>query len=49
MSKLNLPREDFVRKRSEVLKKFRSVNENFRKRKREIRADLEKPAESGKN
>jgi hypothetical protein len=42
MSKLNLPREDFTKKRTEVLTKFRSLRENFRKREKEIKADLEK-------
>jgi len=42
MSKLNLPREDFTKKRTEAMTKFRSLRENFRKREKEIRADLEK-------
>jgi hypothetical protein len=42
MSKLNLTREDFTKKRTEAMTKFRSLRENFRKREKEIKADLEK-------
>jgi len=42
MSKLNFPRVDFTKKRAEVLTKFRSLKENFRKREKRIKADLEK-------
>ena len=42
MSKLNFPRVDFTKKRAEVLTKFRSLRENFRKREKRIKADLEK-------
>ncbi len=42
MSKLNLPREDFTKKRTEALTKFKSLRQNFRSREKKIRADLEK-------
>ncbi len=42
MSKLNLPRVDFTKKRTEALTKFRSLRENFRKREKQIKADLQK-------
>jgi len=42
MSKLNFPKEDFIRKRVEALTKVRSFRENFQKREKQIKADLEK-------
>ena len=42
MTKLNLPRKDFTEKRIEALTKFKSLKQNFRKRERKIRAELEK-------
>jgi len=42
MSKLNFAREDFTKKRTEALTKFKSLRQNFRNREKKIRADLEK-------
>jgi len=42
MSELNLPREDFTKKRIEALTKFKSLRQDFRNREKNIRADLEK-------
>jgi len=42
MSKLNFAREDFTKKRTEAMTKFKSLRQNFRNREKKIRADLEK-------
>ncbi len=42
MSKLNLPRVDFTKKRTEAMTKFKSLRQNFRNREKKIRAKLEK-------
>jgi hypothetical protein len=42
MSKLNFAREDFTKKRTEAMTKFKSLRQNFRKREKEIKTDLEK-------
>ena len=42
MSRLNLPREDFTKKRTEGETEFKSLRQNFRSREKKIRADLEK-------
>jgi len=41
-TRLNLPGEDFTKKRTEALTKFESFRQNFRSREKKIRADLEK-------
>jgi len=41
-TRLNLPREDFTKKRTEAMTKFKSLRENFGSREKKIRADLEK-------
>jgi hypothetical protein len=41
-TRLNLPREDFTKKRTEAMTKFKSIRQNFRSREKKIRADLEK-------
>jgi hypothetical protein len=41
-TRLNLPRVDFTKKRTEALTKFESLREDFRSREKKIRADLEK-------
>ena len=41
-TKLNLPREDFTKKRTEAMTKFKSFKENFENREKKTRADLEK-------
>jgi len=42
MSKLNFPREDFTKKVTEAMTKFKSLRQDFRNREKKIRADLEK-------
>jgi len=42
ITKLNSHRKDFIKKRAEVLTKFKSLRQNFRNREKKIRADLEK-------
>jgi len=42
MTKLNLPREDYIKKSKEALTKFKSLKRSFRKREKKIRAELEK-------
>jgi len=42
MSKLNFAREDFTKKRTEAMTKFKSLRQDFRKREKEIKTDLEK-------
>jgi len=39
--KLNLSRENFIKKRKEALTKINSFREGFEKKEKEIRADLE--------
>ena len=41
-ARLNLPRVDFTKKRTEAMTKFDSLRQNFRSREKKIRADLEK-------
>jgi len=41
-TRLNLPRENFTRKRKKALTKLSSFRENFRSKEKKIRADLEK-------
>jgi len=40
-TKLNLPRENFIRKSKEALSKLQAIKENFRIREKKIRVDLE--------
>lgn len=40
-TKLNLPREKLLKKSKEALSRFRSLREDFQRREKEIRADLE--------
>jgi len=42
MTRLNSPRKNFIKKRTEALTKFKSLKQNFRKREKKITADLEK-------
>jgi len=40
--RLDSPKKDFIKKRNEALTKFKFLRQNFRKREKKIRADLEK-------
>jgi len=42
MTRLDSPRKNFTNKRTEAQAKFKSLRQNFRKREKKIRADLEK-------
>ncbi len=42
VTKPNLHREDFTKKRTKAMTKFESLRQNFRSREKKIRADLEK-------
>ena len=42
MTRLDSPSKNFFKKRAEALTKFKSFRQNFRKREKKIRADLEK-------
>ena len=41
-ARLNLPGEDFTKKKTEAMTKFEFLRQNFRSREKKIRADLEK-------
>lgn len=40
-TRLNLPRECYIKKSKEALTKFKSLKQNFRNRENKIKADLE--------
>lgn len=42
MTRLDSPKKDFIKKRAEVLTKFKSLNQDFRNKEKKITADLEK-------
>ena len=42
MTRLDSPRKNFTRKRTEALAKFKSLRQDFRNREKKIRVDLEK-------
>ncbi len=42
MTRLDSHKKDFAKKRDEALTKFKSLKQNFRKREKKIRTDLEK-------
>lgn len=42
VTRLNLPREGYIKKSKEALSKLQAIKGNFRRREKKIRADLEK-------